>query len=52
MSSTVAGDAEAVFSTVGTAFNAAAKNNQVVVVMKVSNACPSSSVGAVAESRE
>lgn len=41
MSSTVAGDVDAVFSTTGAAFKAAAENGQVVLVMKVSNACPS-----------
>jgi len=41
MSSIVAGDADAVFSAVGTAFKAAAEDHQVVLVMKVSNACPS-----------
>jgi len=40
MSSTVAGDVDAVFSTVGAAFKAVAENGQVVLVMKVSNACP------------
>ena len=41
MSSTVAGDVDAVFSSVGAAFKAVAENGQVVLVMKVSNACPS-----------
>jgi len=41
MSSTVAGDSDAVFSTVGTAFKAVAEDGQVVLLMKVSNACPS-----------
>ena len=40
MSSTVAGDVDAVFSTVGAAFKAVAENGQVVLVMKVSNDCP------------
>jgi len=41
MSSTVSGDVNAVFSTIGAAFAAAAEDSQVVLVMKVSNACPS-----------
>ena len=41
MSSTVAGDVDAIFLTVGAAFKAAAEHVQVVLVMKVSNACPS-----------
>lgn len=41
MSSTVLGDVNAVFSTMGAAFAAAAEEGQVVLVMKVSNACPS-----------
>ena len=41
MSSIVAGDADVVFSTVGRAFKAAVENGQAVLVMKVSNACPS-----------
>ena len=40
MSSTVTGDADAVFSAVGAAFKAAVGNGQGVLVMKVSNACP------------
>lgn len=40
MSSTVSGEAGAVFPAVGTAFKAAAESGQVVLVMKVSNACP------------
>jgi len=41
MSSTVSGEADAVFPAVGTAFKTAAENHPVVLVMKVSNACPS-----------
>jgi len=41
MSSTVSGDVDAVFSTIRTAFKAVAEDGQVVLVMKVSNACPS-----------
>lgn len=40
MSSTVSGDVNAVFSTMGAAFAAVAEDSQVVLVMKVSNACP------------
>ncbi len=40
MSSIVSGDVSAVFSTMGAAFAAAAEDSQVVLVMKVSNACP------------
>jgi len=40
MSSTVSGDVNAVFSTMGAAFAAAAEDSQVVLVMKLSNACP------------
>ena len=40
MSSTVSGDVNAVFSTMGAAFAAVAEDGQVVLVMKVSNACP------------
>ena len=40
MSSTVSGDVNAVFSSMGAAFAAAAEEGQVVLVMKVSNACP------------
>lgn len=40
MSSTLSGDVNAVFSTMGEAFAAAAEEGQVVLVMKVSNACP------------
>ncbi|MFA4944793.1 MAG: YkoF family thiamine/hydroxymethylpyrimidine-binding protein [Lentisphaeria bacterium] len=40
MSSVVAGEAGAIFSAVAAAFKAAAENGQVVLVMKVSNACP------------
>jgi uncharacterized protein YqgV (UPF0045/DUF77 family) len=40
MSSIVSGEGDAVFSTVGTAFKAAAESGQVVLIMKVSNACP------------
>ncbi|HOF19311.1 MAG TPA: YkoF family thiamine/hydroxymethylpyrimidine-binding protein [Phycisphaerae bacterium] len=45
MSSTVSGEIDAVFSTVGTAFQAAAGNDPTVLVMKVSNACPSGDTG-------
>ena len=41
MSSIVSGDVNAVFSTMGAAFAATAEEGQVVLVMKVSNACPS-----------
>lgn len=41
MSSTVVGDVDDVFLTLGRAFKAAAADNQVVLVLKVSNACPS-----------
>jgi len=41
MSSTVSGDVNAVFSTMGAAFAATAEKGQVVLVMTVSNACPS-----------
>lgn len=41
MSSTLAGDCDAVFSAVGAAFKTIADGNQVVLVVKVSNACPS-----------
>ncbi|MFW6106868.1 MAG: YkoF family thiamine/hydroxymethylpyrimidine-binding protein [bacterium] len=41
MSSTVSGDVNAVFSTMGTAFAIAAEDSQVVLIIKVSNACPS-----------
>lgn len=40
MSSIVAGDADAVFAAAAAAFKAAAEHHQVVLVMKVSNACP------------
>jgi uncharacterized protein YqgV (UPF0045/DUF77 family) len=39
MSSTLSGDADVVFSAVHQAFKAAAEGRQVVLVMKVSNAC-------------
>jgi len=39
MSSTVSGDADVVFSAIRQAFKAAAEGRQVVLVMKVSNAC-------------
>ena len=42
MSSTVSGDVRMVFSTIRAAFEAVAENGQVVLVMKMSNACPSS----------
>ena len=41
MSTTLSGDVAAVFATVGRAFGTAADGGQVVLVMKVSNACPS-----------
>jgi len=41
MSSTVSGDVRTVFSTIRAAFEAVAENGQVVLAMKVSNACPS-----------
>ena len=41
MSSTVSGDVNAVFSAMSAAFAAAAEDGQIVLVMKVSNACPS-----------
>ena len=41
MSSALSGDVDAVFSRVGAAFKAVAEDGQVVLVMKVSNACPS-----------
>ena len=41
MSSVVAGEESTVFSKVGAAFRTVAENGQVVLVMKVSNACPS-----------
>ncbi len=41
MSSIVAGDADVVFPAVAAAFQAAAEDHQIVLVMKVSNACPS-----------
>lgn len=40
MSSMMTGDADSVFAAVGTAFQAAAADAPVVLVMKVSNACP------------
>jgi uncharacterized protein YqgV (UPF0045/DUF77 family) len=40
MSSTLSGDVRTVFSTIRAAFAAAAEDGQVVLVMKVSNACP------------
>ena len=44
MSSMISGDVDAVFSTVGKALKAAARNDSVVLVMKVSNSCPSSDI--------
>ena len=41
MSSTVSADVDAAFLAVCRAFKAAAENGPVVLVMKVSNACPS-----------
>jgi len=41
MSSTISGDVDAAFLAVCRAFKAAAENGPVVLVMKVSNACPS-----------
>ena len=41
MSSMVAGNVDAVFKTVGAAFKTVAEDGQVVLMMKVSNACPS-----------
>ena len=41
MSSTMSGDVRTVFSTIRAAFEAVAENDQVVLVLKVSNACPS-----------
>jgi len=40
MSSMVAGEVDTVFSSLAAAFKAAAENGQVVLVTKVSNACP------------
>jgi uncharacterized protein YqgV (UPF0045/DUF77 family) len=40
MSSIVSGDVNAVFSAMDVAFAATAEDSQVVLVMKVSNACP------------
>ena len=40
MGSTLAGDCDAVFSAVGAAFRTVADDSQVVLVMKISNACP------------
>ena len=41
MSTTVSGDVDAVFAAAGKAFRTVADNGQVVLVLKVSNACPS-----------
>jgi len=41
MSTTLTGDAGAVFAAVGEAFASAAESDEVVLVMKASNACPS-----------
>ena len=41
MSTTLSGDAEAVFAAVGKAFRTVADDGQVVLVLKMSNACPS-----------
>jgi len=41
MSSTVSGDIRTLFSTIRAGFEAVAENDQVVLIMKVSNACPS-----------
>ena len=40
MSSALAGDAEEVFAALGRAFQHAAEAHEVVLVVKVSNACP------------
>ena len=44
MSTTLSGDGDVVFAAVARAFTAAADGGQVVLVMKVSNACPSDGV--------
>ncbi len=44
MSSTVVGDVDGVFRGVGEAFKRAAEAADVVLVMKISNACPSGGV--------
>jgi len=41
MSTTLSGDVAAVFAAVGKAFTIVADSGQVVLVLKVSNACPS-----------
>lgn len=41
MSSEVEGDVETMFAALGKAFRGAAKEHQVVLSLKVSNACPS-----------
>ena len=45
MSSTLAGDAEEVFAALGRAFQRAAEAHEVVLVVKVSNACPADAAG-------
>ncbi|MFW6061906.1 MAG: YkoF family thiamine/hydroxymethylpyrimidine-binding protein [Planctomycetota bacterium] len=44
MSSIVTGAADSIFTATAAAFEAAARKNQVVLVMKVSNACPTGRV--------
>ena len=41
MSTAVSGDVDAVFAAVGKAFRTVANGSQVVLVLKMSNACPS-----------
>ena len=44
MSTTLSGDGDAVFAALASAFTAVADGGRVVLVMKVSNACPSDGV--------
>jgi len=45
LSTTVSGDANAVFQAIGSAFEQAAAQDRIVLVMKVSNACPPAEAG-------
>ena len=52
MSSTLAGDVDEVFAALGKAFKAVANRYKVVLILKVSNACPSGgSESEIADSR-
>ena len=45
MSTTVSGNANAVFRALGSAFQQAAEQDRIVLIIKVSNACPAAEAG-------